>query len=176
MSINKIAFIGIGLMGLPMAKNLLNAGYALNAWNRTTEKAAQLRPLGASIATKVSESVRDVDVVISSLTDGKALHDVLEEPNLRDNLSKDAIWIDMSSTKPQEAKTAQVSLSNLGVQFVDAPVSGGTRGAEQGSLAIMAGARRKTILIVWSLCFLVWGGRYLLGQLAPGNLPSSPIS
>ena len=140
---NKIAFLGTGLMGLPMAKNLLKAGYSLNAWNRTAEKAADLAPAGAKIAVSAAKAVEGVDVIISMLSDGKALYKVIEDPKLRNCLMRGAIWIDMSSTNPTEANSAEDSLSCLGVNFVDAPVSGGTKGAENATLAIMAGANKK---------------------------------
>jgi len=158
-----------GLMGLPMAGNLLNAGYSLNAWNRTAEKAAALEPLGAQIAVTAAEAVDSVDFIISMLADGNVLHEVLDDSTLRDSLASGAIWIDMSSTQPDEAMRAQKSLSHLGVAFVDAPVSGGTRGAEHASLAIMVGAEEKDFARVSSILMSL-GRPVHVGSVGSGQL------
>lgn len=132
-----IAFLGIGLMGNPMASRLLRAGYPLTAWNRTRAKAESLGVLGASIADEPAAAVRQADIVITMLEAGPVVRSVLEAaiPALR----PDALVIDMSSTRQSEAQEFQLLLQTHGVAFVDAPVSGGVLGAEAGTLAIMAG-------------------------------------
>jgi 2-hydroxy-3-oxopropionate reductase len=135
----RIAFFGIGLMGLPMAKHLLAAGHTLHVWNRTPKKAASLADLGAVIAATPHAAVTAAEVVITMLSDGAAVQAVMQARGLQAALAKDCVWIDMSSGKPEEARAQSALLATLGVAHLDAPVSGGTKGAEAGSLAIMAG-------------------------------------
>ena len=131
-----IAFLGIGLMGKPMAINLLKAGYSVKAWNRTSAKAEALIPYGATVAANPLEAA-DVDILITMLAAGPEVRSVLEAamPNLKPN----ALVIDMSSTRQSEAQDFHAMLATKGIHFVDAPVSGGVLGAEAATLAIMAG-------------------------------------
>ncbi|MBA1157425.1 NAD(P)-dependent oxidoreductase [Microvirga mediterraneensis] len=135
----QIAFLGIGLMGSRQAKRLLDAGYSLTLWNRSREKAEALEPLGARIADGAADAVRDADVVILMLENGKIVTDVLFSQGVAEALKPGAILVDMSSIKPAEAQDHARHLAERGVHHIDAPVSGGTTGAEQGTLAIMAG-------------------------------------
>lgn len=139
MSKPQIAFLGTGLMGAPMVRNLLEAGYAVTAWNRTLPKAEVLVGDGAKVADSPAAAVRGADIVISMLADGPATAAVQSEPALRTALGKDALWIEMGSVKPEEARAQAEDLQTLGVHHLDAPVSGGTKGAESATLAIMAG-------------------------------------
>lgn len=135
----KIAFLGTGLMGAPMARRLLHAGCSLTVWNRNTDKAKALESDGATVAASPVEAVDGADIVITMLTDGKAVGDVLFESGCADRLPKGAKVIDMSSIAPAIAKEHSAKLGELGIAHVDAPVSGGVVGAEAGTLAIMAG-------------------------------------
>ena len=101
--INKISFIGIGLMGLPMAKNILKAGYSLKVFNRTQNKAETLKEFGAEIALTIDDVVKDSDVVITMLTDDSAIDEVMDSSNFLENLKSGATVIDMSSVKPTTA-------------------------------------------------------------------------
>ena len=137
----KIAFLGIGLMGDPMARRLLQAGYFVTVWNRTLSKAHVLKTVGARVATTLPEAVFDADIVISMLEAGPVVAQLIADalPALKAN----AIWVDMSSTQQAEALQFHVRLSDAGHGFIDAPVSGGVGGAQAGTLAIMAGASAK---------------------------------
>ncbi|HEY4374328.1 MAG TPA: NAD(P)-dependent oxidoreductase [Burkholderiales bacterium] len=139
MSTPRIAFLGIGLMGLPMSRNLLKAGYALTVWNRTRGKAEVLAAEGAKVAGSVEEALADADVLITMLENGAVLEQVLFAGNAIAALPKGAIMVDMSSIKPREAQAHAQTLAAQGCAHVDAPVSGGTLGAEAATLAIMAG-------------------------------------
>ncbi len=134
-----IAFLGIGLMGGPQSRRLLAAGFDLTAWNRTRAKAEALRAHGAQVADAAAAAVKDADVVISMLADGAAVGDLLFNQGVAAALKKGALVIDMSSIKPREAREHAAKLEALGCRHLDAPVSGGTGGAEHGTLAIMAG-------------------------------------
>jgi 2-hydroxy-3-oxopropionate reductase len=135
----KIAFLGIGLMGTRQAKRLLEADYPLTIWNRSREKAEALSPCGAFVADTASEAVHDADTVILMLENGTIVTDVLFNQGVAEALRPGSIVVDMSSIKPAEAQDHAQRLSDRGVHHIDAPVSGGTVGAEQGTLAIMAG-------------------------------------
>jgi len=134
-----VAFLGIGLMGSRQAKRLLDAGYSLKVWNRSREKAEALSPFGARIADRAADAVGDADVVILMLENGRIVTDVLFSQGVAEALKPGAILVDMSSIKPAEAQEHAMRLAERGVHHIDAPVSGGTTGAEQGTLAIMAG-------------------------------------
>lgn len=137
MAFEKVALLGTGLMGFPMARNLARAGVPLNAWNRTRTKADPLAEDGATVCETIAEAVADTDIVISMMSDGPTVLAVVEE--VASVLKSGALWIDMSSTKPDEARAEAAILKGKDVAHLDAPVSGGTKGAEAASLAIMVG-------------------------------------
>jgi 3-hydroxyisobutyrate dehydrogenase-like beta-hydroxyacid dehydrogenase len=133
-----IAFLGIGLMGRPMALRLAQAGYQLRAWNRTFAKAESLRGSGAEPVAELGEAVRGAQIVISMLEAGPVVGEVIDTALTA--LAPGTLWIDMSSTRHDEALAFHARLAERGCRFMDAPVSGGVGGAEAGLLAIMAGA------------------------------------
>lgn len=137
-----ISLLGCGLMGTPMATRLLNHGYTLAAWNRTRSKADALAAKGARVADTPAKAVVDADIVITMLEHGGVVEDVLFNPALPGaslGLKAGALVIDMSSILPEQAQAHGPRLAAQGVAYLDAPVSGGTVGAEAGTLAIMAG-------------------------------------
>ena len=138
----KIGFIGTGLMGLPMAKNILKAGYNLKAFNRSQNKAVVLKEFGAEISTSIDEVVKDSDIIITMLTDDTAINEVMGSPNFLENLKSSSTVIDMSSVKPTTATKFGNNLKSKNIKYLDAPVSGGTIGAEEASLAIMVGGEQ----------------------------------
>ena len=129
-------------MGLPMAKNILKAGYSLKAFNRTQNKAEVLKEFGAEITTSIDEVVKDSDVIITMLTDDTAINEVMGSPNFLENLKSSSTVIDMSSVKPTTATKFGNNLKSKNIKYLDAPVSGGTIGAEEASLAIMVGGEQ----------------------------------
>ncbi|MGB1337315.1 NAD(P)-dependent oxidoreductase [Planktomarina sp.] len=135
----RVAVLGTGLMGAPMARNLCQAGFSTTVWNRTAAKATALGAFGAVIAGHAAEAVAEADIVISMLSDGPTGALVQADTALRAAVRTGTIWVEMGSIKPEEARAAAEDLRQLGVSYVDAPVSGGTKGAEEASLAIMAG-------------------------------------
>ena len=138
----KIGFIGIGLMGLPMSKNILKAGYSLKAFNRSQNKAEVLKEFGAEITTSIDDVVKDSDIVITMLTDDTAINEIMDSPNFLENLKSNATVIDMSSVKPTTATKYGNNFKSKNIKYLDAPVSGGTIGAEEASLAIMVGGEQ----------------------------------
>ncbi len=135
----RIAFLGTGLMGGPMAANLLKAGFPVAAWNRTLSKAEALRPAGATVAPSAAAAAGGADVVITMLEGGPVVETVLFEGGVVPALKRGSLVIDMSSAEPQRARAHAQKLAALGIGYLDAPVSGGTPGAKAGTLAIMAG-------------------------------------
>ncbi|OKH86897.1 NAD(P)-dependent oxidoreductase [Thalassospira sp. TSL5-1] len=136
----KIAFIGTGLMGAPMAANLLAAGFEVTVWNRTPEKAAALATKGATIAASPADAVRDADIVIVMLSSGPVCADILfGEHGIAPLIKKAAFLVVMSSIGVAEAKEMAAKSVDLGIRWLDAPVSGGTPAATDGTLSIMAG-------------------------------------
>ena len=134
----KIGFIGTGLMGAPMIKNLLKSSNKISIFNRTIKKAKKLEKYGAIVSINIAQLVKDKDVIITMLTDDKAVNEIISAKFLN-NINTKTTVIDMSSTKPITALNNYKKLKKLGVDFLDAPVSGGTKGAENASLAIMVG-------------------------------------
>ncbi|QDY71584.1 NAD(P)-dependent oxidoreductase [Qingshengfaniella alkalisoli] len=139
MSKPSIAFLGTGLMGAPMARRLLAAGYAVTVWNRNPTKAEALVLDGATLAATPATAVEDADVVFTMLSDGPAVEDVLFLQKVAGSLAEGTIFVDTSSIAPAIARDHAKRLAKLGVRHIDAPVSGGVVGANEGSLAIMAG-------------------------------------
>ena len=133
----RVTFLGIGLMGHPMATRLARAGIDLTVWNRTAAKAEALRPAGACPEAVLTRAVSQADVVISMLEAGPAVAGVLDAA--LPVLQAGTLWIDTSSTSQAEALAFHARLGDAGHSFIDAPVSGGVAGAQAGTLAIMAG-------------------------------------
>lgn len=136
-----IAVLGIGMMGFPMARRLCEAGHTVHVWNRTREKAERLSSLGATVHDLAADAVRSAHAVICMLENGNAVSQVLFASGVAQALRSDAMVIDMSSIQPREARDHAAQLSELGLTHLDAPVSGGTLGAERGTLAIMVGGK-----------------------------------
>ncbi len=134
-----IAFLGIGLMGGPQARNLLAAGYPVTVWNRTRAKAEALVAKGALVAETAAEAAAGADIVVVMLSDGPAVAEILFAGGVADAMARDAVVVDMGSIKPTEAQDHAARLAERGVHQIDAPVSGGTTAAEAGTLSIMCG-------------------------------------
>jgi 2-hydroxy-3-oxopropionate reductase len=135
----RVAFLGTGLMGAPMVRQLLAAGHRVTAWNRDPRKAVPLQAQGAMVAASLTDAVSGAEAVITMLTDGEAVAAVLLAPEVLVALQTGALVIDMSSIAPVQARRHAAVLIALGARCLDAPVSGGTVGAEAGTLAILAG-------------------------------------
>ena len=164
-----IGFIGTGLMGFPMAKNLLKSGFKLKVFNRSIEKAEPLRKFGAGISKSIKEVVNNCDVIITMLTDDIAVNEVMKNQEFLENIKTGATVIDMSSVKPKTALTHSENLKSVNINYLDAPVSGGTIGAEEGSLAIMVGGEKK----VFENCVEIlkkMGNPTLVGPISSGQV------
>ncbi len=135
-----IGFIGLGIMGGPMAANLREADYELVVYNRTEEKADDFVEDGGEKASSPREVAERSDVVITMLPDSPQVEEmVLGEDGVAEGLSEGKLYIDMSSIAPGTSRKIHEALQEKGVEAVDAPVSGGQPMAESGDLAIMVG-------------------------------------
>ncbi len=141
MSDNKLTlgFIGIGLMGKPMTLRLLNAGFSVNVWNRSPEKLPDVIDAGAKACSSIAELVKTSNVILLCLADTMSVESVVRDEILKIG-SANQLLIDLSSIHPENTRQlASMLYEKCGMGWVDAPVSGGVAGAEQGNLAIMAG-------------------------------------
>lgn len=165
----RIGFAGIGLMGGPMAGRLLAEGLNVTVWNRTASKAEVLSAGGARVVSSAADCARDAEIFITMLESGDAVHAVLFEAGAAEALPPGAVVVDMSSIGADEARTHAAELGARGIAHLDAPVSGGTVGAEAGSLAIMVGGSQAAFHQVAPVLELM-GRPVLVGPAGAGQV------
>jgi 3-hydroxyisobutyrate dehydrogenase len=145
MNTKRIGFIGLGVMGKPMAVNLLKAGHKLTVWNRTLSKTGELSAAGASVAESPKKVAEKSDVAITMVTNSSDVEEVILGPNGVIHGAKPGfILIDMSTISPTVTRKIAEELSKKGVKMLDAPVSGGEVGAREATLSIMVGGPEET--------------------------------
>ena len=165
-----IALIGVGLMGSRMAERLLKAGFTVSVRDLDPEKCRPLEALGAQHAASVAEAVKNADVVLTSLAGAPAIEQVyFGEDGIVPAAPKTALLIDLSSVAPDFAQEAHRRLSEAGYAHLDAPVSGGVSGAEEGTLSIMIGGAEKDIERARPV-FDVLGNVFHLGDGGAGQI------
>ena len=150
----RLAFLGMGIMGAPMARNLLRAGYAVTVWNRTAAKAEALRADDAAeapgaakvtVAASPAEAAREADIVLACLFDAEAVEQVLTGPDgipedgVLEGIRPGSVFIDHTTNSPPASQRLAGLLAGRGAAMLDAPVSGGDVGAVEGTLSIMVG-------------------------------------
>jgi 3-hydroxyisobutyrate dehydrogenase len=137
----KLGFLGLGMMGFPMTRRLLNAGYEVAVWNRSAGKGAALIEAGAKPAANPREMATTVTIIFMCVTDAAAVEKVVFGPDgLAASPGDGKLVVDFSSIHPDKARAIAARLkAATGMGWIDAPVSGGTKGAEEGTLAVMAG-------------------------------------
>jgi len=141
-----VGFIGLGLMGKPMAANLLKVGFSVVVWNRTRARAQELAQQGARVAGTPREAAASADVLLTSVTDPPALEEVLwGAGGALEGLRRGSAYIDSSTVAPALARRVAAACADRGVEFLDAPVTGGTWGAEKGELVFMVGGNAETL-------------------------------
>ena len=161
----QVTLLGTGLMGAPMARNLVAAGLEVTVWNRSLEKARAIT--GAAVAETPEGAVEGAPIVISMLSDGPTSDAV--QTRAMDRFARGAVWVEMGSIKPEEARAHAARFADAGIGYVDAPVSGGTKGAEGGTLAIMAGGDADTFAAVKEV-LSVLGRPVHVGPVGAGQL------
>jgi 3-hydroxyisobutyrate dehydrogenase-like beta-hydroxyacid dehydrogenase len=137
----QVAVLGIGMMGFPMARRLCEAGHGVHAWNRSRDKAERLAPFGARVHGSAAEAVREAEVVVCMLESGPVIEEVLFRQGAAQAMRPGSLFINMASIQPREARDHAARFAGHGIAQLDAPVSGGTGGAENGTLAIMVGGK-----------------------------------
>lgn len=142
-----VAFLGLGAIGRPMAKRIADAGLPLAVWNRTAERAREFAATSkARQASTPADAARDADVVITCLPNSPEVASLLDGPNgLLAGFKRGAAVVDCSSGQPSGSRQIAARLAEHGVAFLDAPVSGGTTGAERGELTVMVGGDAATL-------------------------------
>ena len=156
-------------MGLPMSKNIVKAGYNLTVFNRSKNKAEPLKEFGAKISNTLKDAVDGSDIVITMLTDDTAVDAVMNNSDFLENLKSGSIVIDMSSVKPTTATKHGNNLKLKSVNYLDAPVSGGTIGAEEASLAIMVGGEQNIFDYAFDI-LKTMGNPTLVGPIGSGQV------
>ena len=170
MSGRRAAFLGLGAIGAPMAAHLAKAG-PLTVWNRTASRAAEFAGThGARAAATPREAAADADVVITCLPTSRQVEALLDGPDgLLGSLPRGALFLDCTSGDPAASRRIAGRLAERGVAFADAPVSGGTNGAEAGTLAIMVGAEEETFARARPVLALMGGRIEHVGPVGSGH-------
>ena len=136
-----VGFVGLGLMGLPMAKNILKKKHSLIVWSRSKKNYKDIRKLGAATCQNLIDLPDKCQIIIMMLIDDKICMQISNR--LKNKLKKGQILVDMSSTKKKTSIKIEKNIKSRKAYFLDAPVSGGTIGAEKAKLAIMVGGQRR---------------------------------
>ncbi|MGA7855215.1 MAG: NAD(P)-dependent oxidoreductase [Candidatus Acidiferrales bacterium] len=165
-----IGFIGLGLMGKPMAQNLIRAGFSVVVWNRTKARAQELVSEGAKLGENPRETAKVADVVITIVSDPPALEDVLWGTNgAMEGLRRGSVYIDSSTISPDLARRAAAACTERGVDFLDAPVTGGDWGAKKGELVFMIGGKAEVLERVRPVLEVLGKKFFLLGPNGAGQ-------
>ena len=166
----ELGFIGLGVMGKPMAKNLIKAGYSLVVYDIIQESVSELAKFGAHIASSPKEVAERSDIIITMLPDSQQVEEVMLQKNgILEGARKDCLVIDMSSIDPQTTVRLHTEAKKKGVRMMDAPVSGGEPGAVAGSLAIMVGGDQKDFEEAKSLLQVMGKSIVRIGEIGAGQ-------
>lgn len=166
----KIGFIGLGIMGKPMAKNLIKAGYSLVVNDINKEAVAELVASGAAEAASAKEVASQSDVVVTMLPNSPHVQTVvLGEGGVIEGAREGLVVVDMSSISPIVSREVAAELAKKGVVMLDAPVSGGEPKAIDGTLAIMVGGPEETFKVVEPILQVMGGSVTLVGEIGSGN-------
>jgi len=142
----KVGYIGLGLMGKSIARNILKAGFTLVAYNRSRAAVDELVKVGARPAASPAQVAAQVDVVFTNLPDSPDVEKVvLGGKGIIEGAHQDLVWVDNSTIKPASARSVAAQLAEKGVLSLDAPVSGGDIGARDGTLSIMVGGPKEAL-------------------------------
>ena len=167
----KVGFIGLGIMGRPMAKNLVKAGYEVVVYDFNEEAVADLVSLGATAAQNGREVASQVEAVITMVPNSPHVRAaVLGENGVAEGARPGTVLIDMSSIDPTESKAIGAELAKSGIEMLDAPVSGGEPKAIDGTLSVMVGGRKELFDKYYDLLMVMAGSVVYVGELGSGNV------
>lgn len=170
----KIGFIGMGIMGKPMCKNLIKNGHDCQVYDIIKESRDEMAAAGASVCTSAAEAVAGRDLVITMLPDSPQVKEVLlggsqGEDGIAYSMEKGCIYVDMSSIAPAMSKEIGAVLAARGIKMLDAPVSGGEPKAADGTLSIMAGGEKEVFEQVKEVLLCMGSSAVYCGELGAGN-------
>lgn len=166
----QIGFIGLGIMGRPMAANLVRANLPVVVWNRTAEKMNALCEMGATAAGSVAELAEQCDYIITMLPDSPQVKSVVVDGGLLEHARPSTLLIDMSSIAPEASREIGGLLKQRGIRMLDAPVSGGEPKAVDGTLAIMVGGEECDFREAGFLFDILGSSARYIGPLGSGNV------
>ncbi len=167
----KIGFIGLGIMGKPMSKNLVKAGHELVVCDFNKDAVAELVEMGAKQAANGAEVAKECDVVITMLPNSPHVRSVaLGENGIADGAHEGSVLIDMSSIDPTESKKIGEELAKKGIEMLDAPVSGGEPKAIDGTLSVMVGGKKDLFDKYYDMLMVMAGSVVYVGELGSGNV------
>lgn len=173
----RIGFIGMGIMGVPMALNILSKGFSLVVYNRTKEKTKPLADKGAKVANSPLELGQESDIIITMLTGPEAIDEVIwGENGLKGALADNKFLINMSSVSPEYTKNLAEKLKDTGIRFIDAPVSGSKKPAEEGQLVILAGGKEEDIKEVEDVLLAMGKKVVYCGDVGMGSMMKMSIN
>ncbi|GCA66193.1 2-hydroxy-3-oxopropionate reductase [Mediterraneibacter butyricigenes] len=166
----KIGFIGLGIMGKPMCRNVKKAGYEVVVFNRSKESVRELAAEGAIAAASVAEVASQCEVIITMLPNSPEVREVCLENGIADHAKAGTMVIDMSSIDPVQTKEIGAELAKYGVEMMDAPVSGGEPGAIAGTLSVMVGGTKENFDRYYNLLMTMASSVVYVGELGSGNV------
>lgn len=167
----KIGFIGLGIMGKPMSKNLVKAGHELVVCDFNKDAVAELVEMGAKQAANGAEVAKECDVIITMLPNSPHVRSVaLGENGIADGAHEGSVLIDMSSIDPTESKKIGEELAKKGIEMLDAPVSGGEPKAIDGTLSVMVGGKKDLFDKYYDMLMVMAGSVVYVGELGSGNV------
>ena len=166
----KIGFVGLGMMGLPMAQNLVDAGYRVTVFDLDDSSVAKAEGFGASSATSAADTASKSDIVITMVPDSPQVEEVIAGPDgILEGISAGSVVIDMSTIAPETGRKMAKLLEAKDVNFVDAPVTGGVDGAEAGSLAILVGGNAEAFERALPVLNVLGGNVVHMGPVGSGH-------
>ena len=166
----KIGFIGLGNMGLPMANNISKAGIEVNAFDLSEEALIQAENLGMSIKQDSKSVLEDIDALITMLPNGSSVEKIFLEDNLFEAINKRTLIIESSTISPETSKKISTIAKNQGISMLDAPVSGGVKGAELGNLTFIVGGSQADLEKGLSLFEIMGDKIFYAGESGSGQI------
>ena len=166
----KIGFIGLGNMGLPMANNILKAGIEVNAFDLSEQALNQAENLGMSIKQNSESVLEDIDALITMLPNGSSVEKIFLDDNLLEGINKQTLIIESSTISPEISKKVSKMAKNYGISMLDAPVSGGVKGAELGNLTFMVGGSESDLQKGSSLFKIMGDKIFYAGESGSGQI------
>lgn len=167
----RIGFIGLGIMGKPMSKNLIKAGHELIVHNRSKSSTDEVAALGAKAANSAADVAAQCDVIITMLPNSPHVRSVaLGKKGIVETAKPGTVLIDMSSIDPVESQKIGEELAKKGIELMDAPVSGGEPKAIDGTLSVMVGGKKETFDKYYDVLMAMAGSAVYVGDLGAGNI------